>query len=248
MSGVFLWAGAELIPARRTDRAPRVLQFIDGQNVHKTCKDLFGYGFCHPSLLAERLLVGRRLVGVRYYSGIHDPRANPSLNAVVRRRHNLIQKTGVTVVERLLRYRWEWGVDQRDLPDPKHSRGEVLTLEASPYKRPREKGIDLALALDVVDLALQGMMDVAVIISSDNDLVEVARVVHDMTRRQGNRVSVEAALFNEGPHPILLPHYDFTHQLRRADFEQAIDRFDYRKTLDRTMVELFLRTLGKRTD
>ena len=52
--------------ARRTDAAARVLVFVDGQNVHKTCHDLYGYGFCHPCLLAERVLLGRRLVGVRY--------------------------------------------------------------------------------------------------------------------------------------------------------------------------------------
>ena len=148
-------------------------------------------------------------------------------------------------MERPLRYRWEWGIDPRGLPDPRTSQGQTLNLGLTPYRKAREKGIDLALGLDVVDFALQGYMDVAVIVSSDNDLVEVARVVHDMTGRTANRVSVEAAVFNERRQPIVLKHYDYTHQLQHADFDSARDAFDYRKGLDETMVELFLRTIGK---
>lgn len=87
-------------------------------------------------------------------------------------------------------------------------------------------------------------MDVAIIVSSDNDITEVARVVHDMTRAQG-RVSVEAAVINDGRRPILMQHYDYTHQLNRNDFEQIRDEFDYRRELDHKVVELFLRTLGR---
>jgi hypothetical protein len=57
-------------------------------------------------------------------------------------------------------------------------------------------------------------MDVAIIVSSDSDLTEVARVVHDMTRAQG-RVSVEVCR----------------------------DEFDYRHDLDPNRVASFLRRL-----
>lgn len=115
-------------------------------------------------------------------------------------------------------------------------------MEVGPYQRAREKGIDLALGLDVVDLSLRRLMDVAVVISADTDLTEVARMVHDMTRSSG-RISVEAAVFNDRQQPVLLEHYDFTHQLNRNHFEAARDEFDYRAPLDPTMEELFLWTL-----
>jgi hypothetical protein len=85
--------------------------FVDGQNVFKACERLFGRGQVHPVLIARSLLGGRKLVGSRYYSGVPDPRKDPLGNASASRRHALIRKTGVTVVERMLRYRWEWGLD-----------------------------------------------------------------------------------------------------------------------------------------
>ncbi len=230
------------MPALRTDPDARVMVFVDGQNVFKACERKFGRGQVHPILLARRLVAGRKLVGARYYSGIHDPRKEPMLNAAANRRHALIRRTGVTVVERKLRYRWEWGLDVSALGDPAERVGETHMAEVAPFERPREKGVDLALGLDVVDLALRGLMEVAVIVSSDTDLTEVARMVHDMTRSTG-RVSVEAAVINDGRHPVLLEHYDYTHQLRRNDFQECRDEFDYRRELDPMMVEILLRAL-----
>ncbi len=82
-------------------------------------------------------------------------------------------------------------------------------------------------------------MDVAIIVSSDTDLSEVARVVHDVTRSRA-RVSVEAAVIVGSRRLVLLEHYDFTHQLRRLDFDQFSDSFDYDTNLDEAMVEAFL--------
>ena len=240
MSGVFLSLVLGDV-ARRLDASAGVLVFIDGQNVHKTCERLYGHGYVHPVLLAQRVLAGRTLRGFRYYSGMPDPRVAPGRHAAAQRRHNLIRLTGGTVVERPLRYRWEWGFNPRTLPDPLQHRAETREVAVSPYQRAREKGIDLTLGLDVVDLALRGSMDVAVVISSDADLTEVARAVHEMTRTQG-RVSVEAGVLNEQRAPILLRHYDYTHQLRRNDFEEARDSFDYRNPLDRRLQEAFLAT------
>ena len=66
-------------------------------------------------------------------------------------------------------------------------------------------------------------MDVAVIFSSDTDLCEAARMVHQATVSKRSRVSVEAALFTDAKKPIVLAHYDRTQQLRYADFDAARD-------------------------
>jgi uncharacterized LabA/DUF88 family protein len=228
--------------ARNLDSAARVLVFIDGQNAFKACERIYGHGPCHPLMIAERVLEGRRLAGVRYYSGVHDPTRSPQGRSFTDRRHNLMRKTGVTVVERALRYRTEWGFDLESLPDPRTCRGRTETVEVRPYDRAREKGIDLAIGLDVVDLALNGLMDVAVIVSSDTDLCEAARATHAATQTVGNRVSVEAALFTSRPQPTLLQHYDYTHQLRAGDFDHARDSFNYRDALPDLMVDLFVAT------
>lgn len=225
--------------ARNTDPNARVLVFIDGQNAYKTCERLYGHGPCHPLVLAERVTQGRKLVGVRFYSGVHDPSVESVGRSRADRRHNLMRSVGVTVVERMLRYRWEWGFDPKALPDPRKNVGQRLQATVTPYQRAREKGIDLAIGLDVVDLALQGHMDVAVIVSSDNDLCEAARSTHEVTR-QSNRVSVEAALFNESRRPILMTHYDYTHQLRYQDFDAAKDSFDYKNPVPQVMADAFV--------
>jgi uncharacterized LabA/DUF88 family protein len=214
--------------------------FIDGQNAFKECQRLYGHGETHPLLLADQLAQGRKLVGVRFYSGVHDPTRNATGRQRTDRRHNLIRNTGVTVIERQLRYRWEWGFDPTALPDPRLNQGSTQQVAVRPYQRPREKGIDLAIGLDVIDLALQGFMDVAVVVSSDNDLCEAARATHAATVATGTRVSVEAAVFNERPRPVLLAHYDYTHQLRLAEFNAAKDNFDYRNAVPQLMRDAFV--------
>lgn len=224
---------------RITDRDARVLVFIDGQNAYKSCERLHNHGPTHPLLLAERLAQGRKLIGVRYYSGVHDPTINPKGRSRNDHRHNLMRRTGVTVVERMLRYRWEWGFDPKALPHPEKNVGRILQTPVQPYQRAREKGIDLAIGLDVMDLALNGHMEVAIVLSSDNDLCEAARSTHSATRTT-RRVSVEAALFSENRRPILLQHYDYTYQLRYADFDAARDSFNYANPVPQPMVDMFV--------
>jgi uncharacterized LabA/DUF88 family protein len=225
--------------ARNLDRDARVLVFIDGQNVYKACERLYKHGRCHPLLLADQVTAGRKLIGVRYYSGVHDPSIDSAGRSKTDLRHNLMRRTGITVVERKLRYRWEWGFDPKSLPNPMNNIGTTMQTTVRPFQRAREKGIDLAIGLDVVDLALSDHMDVAVILSSDNDLCEAARSTHDVTIKQ-SRVSVEAALFNEARKPILMQHYDYTHQLKYADFDQARDSFDYGNPLPQQLEDAFV--------
>jgi len=224
--------------ARRLDDDSRVHVFIDGQNLYKSTFELFGSPHCHPILIARELADNRKLVGVTYYSGIHDPHVNPQLNARLQRRHALMRRTRVTVVERPLRYRMQWGFRQADLPDPRTYQGPPLTIEVTAHQKAREKGIDVALALDLVDLALSDQIDVAIVVSGDTDLCEVARVVHQLTRRL-NRVSVEAAVWKK-KRTILLSDYDYTHNMERSVFNRSVDDFDYRSEIDGDAAEEFI--------
>lgn len=225
------------------DPNARVIVFVDGQNVYKRCFERYGHGVLHPLLLAERLKFGRRLKGVRYYTGMPDPRLDPGRNARAQRRSAFISKTGVTVVTRPLRYRQEWGIKPgTTLPDPAKSQGQSHKVDVVPFQRAREKGIDLVLALDVVDLALTDTLDVAVIVSTDADLSEVALYVKRyMSHARKGRVGVEAAVFSDKK-KITMQHFDRTHQLTRNDFQHARDSFDYSHTLDPMMVQAFCNT------
>lgn len=161
----------------------------------------------------------------------------------MQRRASLIGKSGVTVVTRPLRYRDDWGIKRgTKLPDAAKSAGQTLRVDVEPFQRAREKGIDLVLALDVVDLALLHVMDVAVIVSTDEDLCEVPLYVKRyMSHARKGKIGIEAAVFSDNK-KITLQHYDTTHRLTRNDFDYARDSFDYNKPLDPQMVELYCRT------
>src|SRR5262245_21887446 len=88
----------------------RVMAFIDGPNVYKRWAALFGHPLCHPHLLAEHLAGARtrNRVACRFYTGRPDHNI-PSERLKARnldRRLAAMDRTGVTVVTRRLRYHW----------------------------------------------------------------------------------------------------------------------------------------------
>jgi hypothetical protein len=58
---------------------------------------------------------------------------------------------------------------------------------------PREKGIDVRIAIDVMTLALKKAYDVALVFSQDQDLHEVAREVREIARKQNRWVKMASA-------------------------------------------------------
>ena len=219
--------------------------FIDGQNLYKGLRRRHNVRL-HPLLLARELAgPGRQLVGTHYYSGIHDPEVNPKMYHLVRRRHELITRTGVTVTERMLRYHWEWQVEKDDVPPPwyddapKRAKARVYKHRAA-----REKGIDVALALDAVGSILTDGCDVAIIVSRDRDLMEVADEVR--SRCEGVRsMTVEVAYVSEergdeGRAQAALSSYDDYHEIDDRIIQAARDTFDYGKKLPKEQVLQFL--------
>jgi hypothetical protein len=128
---------------------------------------------------------------------------------MVARRNTAVASLGVVVVERALRYAWEWEIVDDDVPDPRDHGGERRLVAARSRRRGREKGLDLALALDVQALASEGAMDVAIIVSADTDFCEVASRVPATTQ---GAVAVEAAV-NPVVGQLPLRKYDKTRPL-----------------------------------
>ena len=99
-----------------------------------------------------------------------------------------------------------------------------------PRSPPREKGVDVAIATDIVSLSLRGVCDVIVVASADTDLrpaIEEARL--------RTRVRIEvAAWWGEGSRQRLSIRASnlWCHWLRRDDYEQVRDDTDY--TVGRT--------------
>ena len=57
----------------------------------------------------------------------------------------------------------------------------------------REKGIDVRIALDMVDLAYHGEYDIAVLFSQDRDLTEAVKTLHKIREELGRWIIIENA-------------------------------------------------------
>ncbi len=219
----------------------RVRVFIDGQNLFKGMNRRFR-GRLHPLLLARELAGDRELAGTHYYSGIHDPKENADRHALVARRHELIRQTGVEVTERTLRYHWEWKVDD-DLPKPWWDDApQQAKAQVKKYRRAREKGIDVALALDAVAAALTDECDVVIIVSRDRDLMEVAAEIKSHCLNDCVRVEVAYVSERRGDERAL-PEYDAQIEIDQQIVDRARDSFNYGKKLPKAEVEKFLASL-----
>lgn len=191
MTGAFFL----LMPDQRVvdladDPDARVMVFVDGQNLYKLCRELFGHPLCHPHLLALQLAGPRRRnrVACRFYTGRPNPNY-PGEELKTRnldRRLQVMREAGVTVVTRSLRYHWDWGHQRRlPRPGPREAPQQVTLV---PWRRPQEKGIDVCLALEVVEFALTGKLDVAVVVSLDRDLHEIPQALRNLSRLVGQPI------------------------------------------------------------
>lgn len=144
----------------------RVIVYLDYQNVHGWAqRQFFGVGADAASTHVDPLRLGELLVSrrqrpsvlqeVRVYRGRPNPsrqegatRANDRQTAAWQRSER------VTVIRRNLQYPPTW-----------------------PHSPATEKGIDVALAVDVVALAIQGRCDAAIVFSSDKDLLPAVETV-----------------------------------------------------------------------
>jgi hypothetical protein len=161
--------------------AIKVAVFIDWQNTYKTAREAFGwrdfpneYGNYSPYQLARVLTAGNgrgadaELVRANVHRGLPSQKYDPKGYAANRRQAAAwVKEAPEVVVPRLRPLRYS-----RDLTEP-----------------PREKGVDVELALEAVEWTLTGKQRVAVIFSHDTDLVPVV----DMLCRLKGPTCVETA-------------------------------------------------------
>jgi uncharacterized LabA/DUF88 family protein len=160
IGGDFSWLAGAVV-------ADRLVVFIDYQNVHGSARRQFfpagsrpAQGHIDPLRLAH-LLAKRRnratvVEGVRVYRGRPNPQHQAGSAAANDRQTEAWRKSSlVTVVRRPLQYR------------------------DHPTTPPVEKGIDVALAVDVVAMGLRKEYDAAIVFSSDTDLMPAIETVYD---------------------------------------------------------------------
>jgi uncharacterized LabA/DUF88 family protein len=136
----------------------RAMAFFDGQNLYRHAKDAFGHN--HPNYDPKKMHAavceanGWVPNAVRFYTGTPIQKHDPMWTAYWANRILAMKRAGIITTTRHLRYS-----DEDVLVN-----GAMTTVAV-----PREKGIDVRLALDVVSCALSGQYNVGVIYSQDQD-------------------------------------------------------------------------------
>lgn len=163
----------------------RVIVFLDWQNVYASARRAFHHswdtyiaGQVDPVLLGQVLAAknpNQVLTQVRIYRGLPDSSKQPeAYGANERQAASWRRSELVSVHRRPLQYPRGW------------------VSGNSGQDKPREKGIDVALAVDFVRLAIEGAYDVGILMSGDTDLKPALEFVHDYKGSVGPRPEVAA--------------------------------------------------------
>ncbi|TAK53983.1 MAG: NYN domain-containing protein [Gammaproteobacteria bacterium] len=163
---------------------PCAVAFVDGQNLFHCAREAYGYTYPNfdPKLLAQTVCFQRgwRLTQTRFYSGVPPKERDPKWHGFWARKTLRMTRAGVHVTTRPLRY-----------TDELLSGGTFASI-------PREKGIDVRIAIDVLTFADRGFFDVAVIFSQDQDLAELVSEIRNIAARQNRWIKLASA-FPVGP-------------------------------------------------
>ena len=195
----------------------KIAVFIDWQNTYKTAREAFGwrdypneYGNYSPYALSKHLAAGNdrgaeaALVRVNIHRGLPSQKFDPAGYAANRRQSAAWMKEDPDVVIPRLR---------------------PLRYSHEGSEPPREKGIDVELAVAAVEWLLLEKCDVAIVFSHDTDLVPAVEL---LARLKGpaavETVSWASASFNLRLRPK--PQV-FHHTVALADFERVESRVNY---------------------
>lgn len=196
----------------------RTILFIDDKNVYNDARraffdpdvDHFTRGNIHPCDFAK-LVVGmaspdmpeRELTQVRIYTGRPDATREPKKAAAHDKQVLAWEQAGAVVISRPLRY---------------------LNGEG------RQKGVDVALAIDVVTLAVDGAYDVGIIASTDSDLKPpIEYVVQKCPRVRMEVVAWGTATYRR--RLSISTRNIWCHWLHEQDYMYVADFTDYRSPM-----------------
>lgn len=205
------------MPAEPTVK--RTVAFIDGQNLFHRSRQAFGYTYPNYDVqkLAQAVCAARgwSLAQVRFYTGVPDRADNAFWHGFWTNKLAMMGRRGVVVYSRSLVYR------NKTIRLPGGGQHTILNGE--------EKGIDVRLALDALDMAHRDEYDVALILSQDQDLWELAELLRDLARRQQRWIKIASAFPDS---PVVANHRGIDRTdwcpIDRATYDACIDPRDYR--------------------
>lgn len=166
---------------------PRVAIFIDGSNLYHALEESCGRTDLNFSRFVHKLLRGRQLLRTYYYNILQDSRRKPQA-------YNQQQKF-LTILH------------NTPYMEVKLGRAAVRNGFAV------EKGVDIMLATDMLQLAWKGLYDTGILVSGDADFAYAAQTVKDMGK------FIEVACFEANQSKDLLEVSDSMIDLTPEFFE-----------------------------
>lgn len=193
----------------------RVAVFIDYENAHRGGHGRFGEvgqpkheTVLDPLKLAQRIIDKRRteseLVGVHVFRGRPLPMFQPEATSANDILAVAWERDGVKVIRRDLKY----------------------VTEDDGSWRAQEKGIDVALAIGVVEAAMNGDFDVVVIFSNDTDQLPTLELVFHKLKPQVEIAcwaTAKPLWFPEGLRATPPRRLPYCHFLNEDDFTECRD-------------------------
>ena len=200
----------------------RALAFIDGQNLFHNVRKAFSYNYPNYDVqkLSEAVCVARgwRLDRAHFYTGVPSQSDNAFWHGFWANKLAVMGRRGVAVYSRPLVYRSK----------------TIQVAGFGPYTllSGEEKGIDVRLALDVLDAAHQMKFDVALIFSQDQDLSELASLIRQVAKFQDRWIKIASA-FPDGPGASNRRGINGTDwcPIDKSTYDACIDPRDYRPSL-----------------
>ncbi|HLK59828.1 MAG TPA: NYN domain-containing protein [Chthonomonadaceae bacterium] len=198
----------------------RTIAFIDGQNLYHNVRTAFGYN--HPNYdvykLAQAVCTARgwQLDRVQFYTGIPSAQDNPFWHSFwTKKLAALGRNPNVIIYNHPLVYR--------------NKTIEVPGFGTHTFLSGEEKGIDVRLALDVLDAAHREQFDVALIFSQDQDLSELAAIIRLVIGLQKRWIKIACA-FPDSPTATNRRGINGTDwcPFDQATYDACIDPRDYR--------------------
>ncbi|MBN2177592.1 MAG: NYN domain-containing protein [Demequinaceae bacterium] len=200
----------------------RIVVFLDYMNIYWSARSSFHlaspaprrFGGIDPAKLGAILTdmgpKARTLAEVRVYRGMPSPTLDPRSHRAWQRQVASWRASGVKVVTQAIWYPVDWpNVDVE--------------------QRPKEKGIDVALAVDLVDLAHRREYDIAIVFSLDADLIPALERVQTIGLGTG-RPRIEVTAWSPGTtdtHRLRTSRNTWCHWLDEAVYRQVQDLTDY---------------------
>ena len=189
----------------------RTIVFIDGQNLYHLAKNAWGADcsqspYAWPSYDVEKLayalvakIPGRKLVQIRFYTGVPSRKANSFWHGFWSNKLRFLRSRGIAV------YRGSIGFGGQ------------------------EKGVDVSLAIDLVQATYEQKYECAIIVSQDKDFQPAVLLSKTIAQAQGRKLAFESSFpFKAGNVSRRgVPETTWIH-IDKSTYDACFDPTDYR--------------------